>query len=559
MSDYVTKTNVLSALGRFMENADNLYETKADASDLKDSIDANSKRITNLEQKAGDEIVVDYPSSTYGMDEVPPNVAEYGKASKLRGVTRAWNQLVQNGNFASGDGWVLESGVTASFSGNVATISSTIENNGIRRSVDFITGHKYLVSADVSTESAITVGLGSNSSSGVQLSFTPSVFNQFINHCDVFTALNDYYTFFIFATSPYSNLKVRNVTLYDLTLIFGAGNEPATVADALAQIPALGQYNAYDAGSLVSTTYSAVKSGYKYNSAYKWRNGYYNSAGQYASNIDTICTIEGGFPITNGQNIVATSDTPCEIDFNIYDANGTQLTYKQIANVSTSNMTAVANSAFVNVSFRGSGITASNIKITIGGNDSVVLDTLTLPSPVTLKGAGAVADTDELNVEVDGVERRRQTRRVGQVDGGTLNWQTGSTATSGKYRFTASLPIAINQNSNIAANILCPRYIALSPLQTYRCVTGVSNNNNSSQIIVYDESYAEKSVSEFKEHVTGLIFNYELANPIVTLLDPIPDPFIQVEGGGTIRPIQSQTTEIDSAMTAEYLSLGANA
>lgn len=39
MSDYVTKTNLLSALGRFKENTDNLYGTKAEASDLKSAIE----------------------------------------------------------------------------------------------------------------------------------------------------------------------------------------------------------------------------------------------------------------------------------------------------------------------------------------------------------------------------------------------------------------------------------------------------------------------------------------------------------------------------------------
>lgn len=48
--------------------------------------------------------------------------------------------------------------------------------------------------------------------------------------------------------------------VYDLTLIFGAGNEPSSVADAIAQLPVLGLYNAYDDGSLVSTVVSGVES-----------------------------------------------------------------------------------------------------------------------------------------------------------------------------------------------------------------------------------------------------------------------------------------------------------
>lgn len=49
MGDYVTKTNVLSALARFKENTDALYETKADANDMKSEIDQHDARLDSLE------------------------------------------------------------------------------------------------------------------------------------------------------------------------------------------------------------------------------------------------------------------------------------------------------------------------------------------------------------------------------------------------------------------------------------------------------------------------------------------------------------------------------
>lgn len=49
MGDYVTKTNVLSALARFKENTDELYETKADANDMKSEINQHDARLDSLE------------------------------------------------------------------------------------------------------------------------------------------------------------------------------------------------------------------------------------------------------------------------------------------------------------------------------------------------------------------------------------------------------------------------------------------------------------------------------------------------------------------------------
>ena len=83
-----------------------------------------------------------------------------------------------------------------------------------------------------------------------------------------------------------------------------------------------------------------------------------------------------------------------------------------------------------------------------------------------------------------------------------------------------------------------------------------SSQTQSNYIWIKDSSFAD--VASLKAFLNGKTLYYELATPSAdTYVDPIPDPFIQVEGGGTIRPIQSQTIKIDSSMTAEYLSLGA--
>ncbi len=66
---------------------------------------------------------------------------------KLIGASYAWNQLVQNGNFADSSGWTA-SNSTFTVSGNVATVArvSTSGASYIKRTVSKIAGHKYFFS-----------------------------------------------------------------------------------------------------------------------------------------------------------------------------------------------------------------------------------------------------------------------------------------------------------------------------------------------------------------------------------------------------------------------------
>ena len=80
---------------------------------------------------------------------------------KLIGASYAWNQLVENGNFASSSGWtltnVLSSGATLTISGNKATITSNSVASGeyvqlVGNDFNAILGHKYLITAKITTQ-----------------------------------------------------------------------------------------------------------------------------------------------------------------------------------------------------------------------------------------------------------------------------------------------------------------------------------------------------------------------------------------------------------------------
>ena len=548
------------------------YETKADASDLKAAISFNRKRIENLEQKSGSVVDVDYPDySVYG--EVPTGKAKNAIASKLRGVTVAYNQLLENGDFSVDSGWFATRGSLSinttdhECTYTVTEIGDWTLTNRIDKSNAplFTVGHKLLVSASFYSTHATDVNFGCNTSNSYKIGRSvASSWSPLANIIAVPSGYtNDRILFGFNATDDGYSLndiaKFKDLKIHDITQALGSqvadylySIEQATTGAGVALFRALvsAQDNSYEAGRLVSTVYSAVKSGYKYNSAYKWRNGYYNSAGQYDSNINAICTVEGGFPITEGQTIVATSDTTCEIDFNIYDANRTQLTYKQTANVLTLNMTAVANSSFVNISFRGSGITASNIKITIGGNDSVVIDTLSLPSSVTLRGILKVVNG---NLVVDGDEYDPATgeigRRYGIVNLGTLSWNYYG-------YFEAVLPVEPAMNGGT----LCIRYDSTSAT-TVDAMPDKSIRVAGTKVYIKDSSYTSvgsaSDPTTFLGSLQGVMLVYEIATPTSdpNPVTPIIDPTIATEGGGTLSTTQTNDPAIVSAMEMTYLTL----
>ena len=230
--------------------------------------------------------------------------------------------------------------------------------------------------------------------------------------------------------------------VYDLTLIFGAGNEPATVADALAQLSALGQYNAYDAGSLVDTVVSGVESR-------------------------------------------DTSDN--------------------------------------------------------------LLDTLSLPEPVTLRSAGSVAD--ELNIESGVI-----TRKVGVVDLGTLAWSYRS-----EYQiFYAYLPSAKMFASDTIPNCICPNYVSINWVAIFsadKCICTASAFTNG--IHFKDSSYDDTDLDSSNKApwLNGKYLVYELETPTTESIDPIPDNTLYTEGGGTIETIQTQTPTLDNCLDVGYLAV----
>lgn len=567
-NNVITQTPDATDTGHALSNA---VVTQC-CNEVKGKLNQHESRLENLEQKAGDYTTVQYR----GTNAVPTGKAKYGLVKSIVGKSRAWNQLVKNGNFSNTNNWSNAGNVTSfSVSGNVATVTvnSSSDNTYLDQYYfDFVAGHKYLLVCDF-------YNVDGQSSAYTYCGTYPSITSWYGNPLPT----GSWYSYLAIRTAESTgtsrirlgmrdssaigswSYKMRNCHMHDLTLIFGPGNEPSTVADALAQLPSLGQYNAYDAGSLVSTEVNGVKSGGFNLWDEQTQDGYYNANGVVVSRTDQLCTLNR-INIKPNTAYYFKSPNPTDGNFCFYDASGNFLSRID----SMASFVSPPNAYYLNVSF-GSRYGATynhNVCINISGSEDGTYKpyrepvTLSLSETVTLRSAGSVADTDELNVEVlvDGVKvnKRRQTTRVGSIvlDGSNDEpYSSYSSSYDGFEIYIDGIKVdAVNPSTQMLSDVF--------PIRTARGNSGTglliktwtsTSDSNSIYLCGTGETTIEGLRTWLASHVTTINFN--LATPNTELIDPIIDNFIEVEGGGTIDTIQTQTPVIDNSLDVGYLAV----
>lgn len=188
------------------------------------------------------------------------------EVDKLVGGTVAFNQMIQNGNFASSSNWQLIGFGSLSVSGNIGTLTSVADNmNSIYQMVTIPAGHKYLISADIKSDISVNSKFSEGSAELISCLITDNwqrfstVANKgsSSNNIDFirFSGVNDVITF-----------NIKNVMCIDLTQMFGStiadyiySLEQSQAGDGVAWFRNLfgADYYAYNAGQLMSVKTSS--------------------------------------------------------------------------------------------------------------------------------------------------------------------------------------------------------------------------------------------------------------------------------------------------------------
>ena len=432
------------------------------------------------------------------------------RIDKIKGNTLVWNQLVENGNFADTSVWAGNN-ATYTVSDNVASVLASAQYGGIQKQTSY-KAHTYLVCADLKLTTAssyLTVSLRPTASIAIRGTST----TDWQHLAQIFTATEGlvYYPRIIDTrTSDFDTFYVRNVMLFDLTQMFGAGNEPTSISEftSLFSLP----YYAYDAGSLLSFNGTGLKTTGK-NLVFKVIQSA-NIGGDGSIVADNqnlydlaVAEVVGGKQYHIGNNrldsaIIGWFTSEPQIGSRTYD--GQRIVGSSLIPIApiTGYIVFRIEKPFSKPTFNlGTGST---------DYEPYTESNLSLPVsqyfPNGMKSAGSAYDE---------LTPTKAITRVRQVDLGTLTWTYDSTNTV----FRGAISDIKRQSQQLLANLLCSMY----KTDTQNHVIGmnadmcISTLNWGDYVVVRNNAYNDATV--FKTAMSGVMLNYELATPTETAVD----------------------------------------
>lgn len=189
---------------------------------------------------------------------VPADVMSYATVDKIGGKTLVWNQLA-SGNVMHNHDFSLE-GTTYEIDHYYAYVTMNVSP------VKPISGHRYAIFIDASNLSdninSINVWYGSDADyvRAPNIDGKASIVRIFnvIAKDSIYKLLRVVGEVQEKGTPPTFSGKIDSVQIFDLTLMFGAGNEPATVEEFRAMFPA--EYYPYSAPTLQNFSGKAIES-----------------------------------------------------------------------------------------------------------------------------------------------------------------------------------------------------------------------------------------------------------------------------------------------------------
>lgn len=244
-----------------------------DVPQIKKQVEEHEGRITELEDTAvrtgsydasvavgladnfkGDTIVDAefYKRKTGGTQSVGSGIAAI---KEVRGKSLVWNQLIQNGDFSGGTtGWSgIRGSITSSNSILTVVKGSSTGNLLILRNDVFKTKseRKYLVITSVKPiNKDMQVRFAKNSQPlSKSVTCTSDIWNNISAFITYGIVDDNSFGLLIENPSQGDSIQIKYIQLFDLTLMFGAGNEPATPEEFEKMFPL--DYYGYNAGEII--------------------------------------------------------------------------------------------------------------------------------------------------------------------------------------------------------------------------------------------------------------------------------------------------------------------
>lgn len=590
----------LSIQGAFADAkvvGDKFKKTKVKTDSLKEDLAAETSRATAAENTKADKTAlartdrsldalwklnsgVSYEfqkDETVAYQKDIPTGAKLASVEKIGGRTLVWNQMIQNGDFSLNSMW-SGLGSTVSVEGNTGIFTATeaaLTNNKIEvyqiLSGDVVKGHKYCarfeynLSVDINDQSTLNLNniftkipvVGAGTWGKFNSIVTVNVVNNVVNN------IFDLY-FFFDSLSVGDTVKLRNVQLFDLTRMFGPGNEPSTPEEFEAMFPA--DYYPYNEGELLSMPVNEVRAIgqnlYADGDLLNLTAAYYTDFIPVNLTTGKIYVSFNSFADTDNANWV--------LGASYYNANKEELGKNGYADDVKSKSKAVFNGSsggsngidvnlknisYVKLSFDIYNNTATKISfknIMVSETDTDYSPyhstTHTIPQSIlSLDGYGDGVTADVYNY-VDW-ENKKYHKRVGKVDLGTVNYYKDGIT----YRTSITDMKIVSKDT--AFNGLCTKFIPISFSSDWS-TTGTASQDGDNRLVLIDASI--ESIESFKQAMSGVMLYYELAEEQITDIsdligDTLQEP-IEVEAGGslTFQNTHGDNYRIPVPNTVEY-------
>lgn len=354
-------------------------------------------------------------------------------------------------------------------------------------------------------------------------------------------------------TQTRCTISVKNLMVFDLTALFGSGNEPTSVEEFEAMFP--NDYYPYNVGEIISAgTESVVEQGknvfdytdkiYHGANVNKVENGVIYTKGLTTTvlNIPTIVgnkytlsfkvksntANQGGlrWSLQKGKNISYAHDSSLIKSEVGYEASKE---YQAIA-------TFVADTDFVSLCTIVGMVYDVQLELGDTATDYSPFYQTAHPIPEAIRslpGYGWSAGTARNYIDY---ENKKYYHCVGSVDLGTLTWAKGESVSFKTHHLAGQ---KLTKSYGIAPNFICPRYSTKTQNESWgkTNITGISATSNvGGYIYVNDMSYTDATA--FKQAMSGVILYYELESPIITDISTLIDfdflRNIEVEAGGSV-------------------------
>jgi hypothetical protein len=463
-------------------------------------------------------------------DNLYPLIQSGGLDTKeIKGNSFVHSQLVQNGNFVDASGWG-SSGSTLSAANNTLTLTTTTTASwaALYRTISIVSGHKYLVKAQVKCSentNYFRATLGSKACSTVQLTANQSyAYSSIVEYDGSGSGYIYFYPNYSAGISEGATLEIGNVQCFDLTKDFGAGNEPTTYDQAVSMYASKGiditNYVEYTQGTLIdSKPVKLISRGYNLCEEL-WESGTIYNGSNYPSDVLKRTPSTDRIKVVGGKSYTIEGNETGNYYIFEFDTEMNQIRRDDFNNSQGGNVSLLSNCSYVRLVVP-TELTQCCFHFT-GSRTGYAPYKAPIEYPITtevLRSAGSVQDS-------------ATSKKVGAVDLGTLDGWTKS-----GNKFYVSFPDAkAPTSSSSVANIRCSLYTADTQdnyaNETHDNIICISVGG---AIGVYDSSKASLTAAQFKTAMSGVILNYELATPTEQTATLPTD--IEIEKGGSLEVV----------------------